>query len=510
MNKLKMIKIFSKRKEKVMKKLSCIVLTLMLVCTMIVPSFAATNNHTITLTGAEAGHTYEAYQVFAGNYSASKDNFSNVSWGKGVNGTELLADLSKTDAFKECMNAEDVAAVLSKMEDNSAALDAFAKVVSKHLTSTKSTANVQDANKNYVITVDADGYYFVKDVTDLTDKNDAATKYVLEVIGDATVAVKSDKPDVDKVIVNADSANGNDGKGTAVNVGDTVTFKVTSKVPKMDGYDKYDYIVKDTMSAGLTLNSDVKVTIGGQDYTGFTKEINGQNITITFNSFINQKDNAGKEIVITYSAVLNKNALTTDVENNSVYLEYSNKPENSEDHGKTPEKKVYVYDFDLQLDKYDGANEATKLAGAKFVLMNDEGKYYAVDSETKAVSWVADQKDAEEVMTDEKGYAEFTGLDAGKYQLKETVAPDGYNLLKNSVEVEITAKYDNDGKLIESSAKSVNAAQYEQTEEIANNTGMVLPSTGGIGTKIFYALGALLVIGSGIVLVVRRRLENEA
>lgn len=519
------------------KKLVSLMLTLIMVFAMAIPTFAAnTTAHTITIVNEEAGHTYTAYQVFKGDISDGK--LTNIEWGAGVNGESLLDALTKTEDFATCKTAEDVAKVLAIFGDNSEKLDAFAKVVGKNLSTIDagtSTETKSEGSSTYKINVVGDGYYLVKDTGNLTTESKpdlTATKYILKVVGDVTVTAKADKPDIDKVIVNADSANGSEGKGTAQDVGSKVDFKLISKVPAMDGYDTYTYIVNDTLSDGLTFNNDVKITINGTELikdTDYTVTVSGQSFTITFNNFINQKENAGKDIVITYSATINEKALTTDVETNTVNLEYSNDPNDSNSKGKTPDKKVYVYDFDIQIDKWaTGTSGNIKLADAMFVLKNSEGKYYYWDATNKKVEWKTVEnapdttnKTATEikaawealgvtvVTTDENGAAKFRGLDAGIYYLKEIAAPAGYNLLKVEVEVEITATYNEDGTLKASSAISTNKGQYVQTQSIENKSGAELPSTGGMGTTIFYVLGSILVLAAVVLLVTKKRMGEK-
>ena len=497
----------------------------------VIPASAAnTNAHTITITNTESGHTYAAYQVFAGDISNGK--LTNIVWGSGVNEEAILTALKapENSSYASCETAEDVADVVTRLDGEQ--LDAFAKVVGANLSTAAGTSTEVkgETSSTYTINVTGDGYYLVKD-TGAIGTNDAATKYILKVVGDVTVAAKAETPTIDKVIVNADSdANenpadeNNDGNGTAQDVGSVVNFKLTSKVPAMDGYDTYTYIVNDTMSNGLTFNNDVAVTINGAAYTDFTVAQNGQSFTITFNNFIDQKAKAGKDIIITYSAIINENALTTDKETNTVFLNYSNNPNDNASKGKTPDKVVYVYDFDIVIDKYTG-NETTgdRLAGAKFVLYkkaegSNTNKYYFYDSNTKKVEWVA-LADGEtvaaaitaskitEVETDVKGAATFQGLDTGTYYLHETAAPSGYNLLKGDVEVTITATYGNDGQIDSSSATSTNNGQYQQTQKIKNKAGATLPSTGGMGTTLFYVAGAGLVLVAVVLLITRKRMN---
>ena len=510
-----------------MKKLVSVLLTLAMALALTVPAFAAnTTAHTITITNEKAGHTYTAYQVFKGDITGVK--LTNIEWGNGVDGKALLDELVKQDAYKDCKTAEDVAAVLGKFNNNSTELDAFAKTVGAHLAtaagdSTQSAA-ATDGKYSYTINVSGDGYYFVKDTGAIGD-NDAATKYILQVLDNVNVEAKDEVPELDKIIIEAD--DGND-KGTSVDVGDSVKFQLNSKVPEMDGYDAYTYIVHDTMSNGLTFNNDVAVTIGSLEYTDFTVAQNGQSFTITFKNFISQKENAGKPIVITYTATLNEAALITDKETNTVNLEYSNDP-NAETTSHTPDKTVYVYDFDIVIDKYTGdVANGDRLADAMFVLKNSEGKYYYWNATAKKVEWkevaskpITTDLTSEQiesawealgvtvVTTDATGAAKFQGLDSGVYKLEEIAAPAGYNLLKEDVTVTITATYGDDGQITSSSATSTNNGQYQQTQKVENKAGLTLPSTGGIGTTIFYVLGSILVLGAGILLVTKKRMSSE-
>lgn len=509
------------------KKIASFVLALVMVFGMTVTAMAEnTTAHTITITNTKGGHTYEAYQVFKGDISDGK--LTNIEWGAGVKENELLTALKGMDnsPYTDCTSAEAVVAVLEKFKDNSEQLDAFAKVVGANLSSNVAGTSTEESSP-YTIKVNGDGYYLVKDNNAVAGQDDAATKYILKVVEDVSVEAKADTPTIDKVIVNADSANGGDGKGTSQDVGSSVKFKLTSKVPEMDGYDSYQYVVKDTLSEGLTFNDDVKVTINETEYKDFTIAQNGQTFTITFNNFINQKSNAGKDIVITYSATINEKALKTDVEKNTVHLEYSNNPNDSASIGKTPDKVVYVYDFDIQIDKYESGNETKKLTGAMFVLKNNEGKYYHWNDTGKKVEWVSvanepetTDKKAEEIKeawealgvtvatTDTSGVAKFQGLDSGNYNLKEIVAPAGFNLIKEDIPVEITASYNENGTLATSSATSTSNGQYSQTAKIENKGGTTLPSTGGMGTTIFYVLGGLLVAGAAVLLITKKRMNS--
>lgn len=485
---------------------------------------AEETTRTITIQGAKTDpkHSFSAYQVFKGNLSDGK--LVDVDWGDGINKTKILSALKTADnaTYESCETAQDVVDILVTFGDKSDKLYAFADVVAANLAEEASgTSELAEGATNYTISVQGDGYYFIKDTTDLSGKHDAITRYLLKVFKDETVTVKSEIPSIDKVIVNADSNDGNaDGNGTAVNVGEEVTFKLTSKVPDMDGYTTYEYIVNDTLSAGLSfVNDSVGVKIGGTDYTGFkVSDVTDGQFSITFNDFIDQKAQKNADIVITYKATLNQNALTTDKETNTVSLSYSNDPKDISKKGKTPDKTVYVYDFDIVIDKYTtttnpvtGKAEKTKLKNAEFILYKevaDSKLYYKWDGSSNTVSWVDEKNQATSVITDTNGAAKFTGLDAGEYKLEEIAQPDGYNLLTAPVEVSITATYNNDGTISASSAQSIDEnKQYSQTQSVENKAGSTLPSTGGIGTTIFYVLGGILMAAAVVLLITKKKMS---
>ena len=511
------------------RKLASLLLALVMVFALATTAFAANSTaHTITVTGGKPGHTYSAYQVFKGDISDGK--LTNIEWGDSVDGTAILAALKTGEgsAYAGCASAEAVAAVLEGFRDDSAEIDAFAKVVGAHL-KTAAAGTSTATQSSYTISVTGDGYYLVKD-TGTIGTDDAATKYLLKVIKDETIAVKTTIPDVSKKIL---SSTRNE-KGISAAVGQSVSFQLDSEVPSMDGYDTYTFKIHDTLSSGLTFNNDVVVKIDGTaltEDTDYTVTVTEQNITIEFLNMINRKSAAGKEIEVTYSATVNNQALTKDKEDNTVHLEYSNNPGEGGT-GTTQNKKVYVYDFDIVIDKWaQGSPSNIKLANAMFVLKNNEGKYYkytaASGDNAAKVEWVAvttepetNDKTAEQikaawetcgvtvVTTDANGAAKFQGLATGNYYLKEIAAPAGYNLLKSDVAVNITATYNDDGTLATTSATvGENNGQYSQSASVENKSGTQLPSTGGMGTTIFYVLGSILVIGAVVLLVTKKRMS---
>lgn len=505
---------------KKMKKIFAFMLALAMMLSLTgivnVGKASAEETRTITIKGAKTDpvHSFSAYQVFKGSISNGK--LVDVDWGDGVKDTILTSLQTKyPDTYGRCKTAQDVVDKLVIFSDKSDELYAFADVVAENLADQPSgTSQLLAGSSDYTISVKSDGYYFIKDTTNLADKHDAITRYLLKVFKNTDINVKSEIPSIDKVIVNADSNGGAaDGNGTAVNVGDEVEFKLTSKVPDMEGYKTYEYVVNDTLSTGLTYVDDsVNVTIGGNGYTGFiVSNVSGGKFSITFNNFINQKANKGKDIVITYKAKLNEQALATDKETNTVSLSYSNDPNDDSKKGKTPDKTVYVYDFDIVIDKYTTTTTGEiKLGEAKFILykeVNNVKQYYQKNTVDNTVNWVTDINGATSVTTDTNGAAKFTGLDAGVYMLEETEHPAGYNLLTAPVEVNITAEYNENGTIKTSSASTVGNGQYSKTQRVENKSGSTLPSTGGIGTTIFYVLGGILMAAAVVLLITKKKMS---
>lgn len=546
---------------KSMKKLVTLLLSLVMLCALAMPAMADEATPSITINGAVAGHTYDAYQVFKGVYykgsrqngtPAENEYLSDVQWGEGVNSNELLADLKDTDAdgkynaifgdaFKAAANAEDVAYVVANFDNKSAKLDEFARIVGKHLSRTVAgTTGKVVAGTEAKITGLSDGYYFVKDSdSSAIGAGEIATKFLVEVVGDANVTVKATAPTFKKEVVKDDNTTG---KGTSVNVGDKVTFRLTATVPDMSSFGtNYRFTMHDTLSKGLKYDEgqNYKVLIDGEvpeeaPGTFDRTPASGDTLeTIAFHiggDFLERNADKNKEnhypitIVVEYTATLTEDALKTNNETNKAYLEYSNDPSNSTSTGKTeetPTEIVHVYNFNINVDKYDGTDGTTtdkKLEKAVFVLYRYNGEtkeYYKWDNTDKKVTWVAENANPDQKTTDTNGKATFEGLKEGTYYLKEITAPDGYNKLKNPEKVEINAAYNADGTLkadaegCELQPDTDNGNHYYQVKSIANKAGAVLPSTGGIGTTIFYVLGSILALGAAVLLIAKKRMNGQ-
>lgn len=291
-----------------------------------------------------------------------------------------------------------------------------------------------------------------------------------------------------------------------VEVGQKLEYTIKGKVPDTTGFKDYTYEITDTMTDGLTFNeSSLVVKVGTTDVT------NDQKCTIlkgtaaapsTFKVSIKVKDcKVGEDIVVTYNATVNEKAVAV-VSTNKAELIYSTNPSTT-DTGKL-ESEHKVYSAQIEIKKFWTDNGVEKdLANVRFKLYKkatSEGQetinYYKYDETTQKVSWVNTIDDGTEVQTDDQGKAYFKGLANGTYYLVETKTPAGFNPLTGPEKVDVNGS--------ETNLQSLTA-----TSKIENKTGAVLPSTGGMGTTVFYVLGAVLVLGAGVLLVTKKRMSRN-
>ena len=460
---------------KTVARIASLLLALVMVFGLSVTAFAA-GPGTITVDNPLEGQTYTAYKIFDVTYDESKSTYAYSIAGD----SEWYAVVSPYDGITLTKAASENTYAVTKNDSFSAA--AFANVLNAAVAGkTGITLKLADGKAT---ATDLDlGYYFVTSTSgalcNLTTTNP-----------NATIHDKNDVP-FDKV----------DDK-TSVEVGETVSYTITGKVPDTTGFTTYEYTIADTMSAGLTFQKNVAVTVDGVTLDAgkyvLNQTDNGFTLTI---KVMELQEKVGKEIKVTYTAVTNDKAVTV-ISKNSATLTYSNNPTDSESKTTTPKYEETVYSAKLVIDKYQKDNKSKKLANAKFVLKNDEGKYYkytaATESAAAQVEWVKNQADATEVTTDTNGAAAFNGLKDGTYKLVETAAPAGYNLLANEVEVTING----------ADATEVDLSSLTATAKVENSTGTTIPDTGGIGTTIFYVAGGLLVLGAVILLITKKRMSS--
>lgn len=527
---------------KTTRRIASLLLALVMVIAMAAPVWAA-EGYTITINHASG--TYAAYQVFAGDLAQDQKTLSNIVWGSGVNGAALLEALTTEKievdgeevdnpeyiaAFADCKSAADVAEILAENKDDSEIAKAFAAVVGNYL-----TEFVAGTGTNTVTVEDA-GYYFLKN-TGVPDEDGVYTRYILCVVADTTVSHKGSVPTLDKEVEekNDSTDEATWGETADYDVGDTINYKLTGTLSdQYADYLSYYYCFSDTMSDGLKLDTEsIVITVNGIDITesfninatasGFTAASNLKEISAGKNADGEEVDvtiSATNKIIVTYSATLTEAAkVGAEGNKNEAGLSYNNDPyfegdgdgkpttpDEPDNPGETPKDTTIVFTYKTIVNKVD--EEGETLEGAGFTLY----KWYEEDEE-----WVV----VGDEITGETTFV-FSGLDAGKYKLEETTVPDGYNKAEDIIfYIESTLNdetetlddlivKDESGNTISGEDLTFTADKVagSVTTDVENKAGVILPSTGGIGTTIFYVVGGLLVAAAVVLLVTKRRMGD--
>lgn len=527
-------------------------------------SAAAATSYTLTITDARTGHEYNAYQVFDGDVSAeATKSMTNVIWGNGVNGENLLAAL-KADAkigstFAACSSAQDV---YNALAEHTELVDAFAKVVSANLNETNAAASTT-ATGGYEFTNLDGGYYFVKDKT--VPEADAYSKYMLKVVKNTTVSVKADQPKVEKKVYEEDYTGDKYGKGyndvADHFIGESVPFKLIGTLPSAEqfaAYDSYYYEFNDTLDAGfkapaagdftvkigdivVTENFDIDISnlidaSGNSIGTSISIKAKGNDIKQIMTDKGIDFSTATPKVTVDYKAVLDDDAVIgLNGNENKVDLKFSNNPnatgDGTNNTGKTPEDKVIVFTYEFDTLKVDSADDTKKLQGAEFTLQDKATGKFAKVVNGIFQGWV-DAAEASTLTTDENGLIAIKGMEGGTYIVKETKAPTDYNLPSEPFEITLKATkimsqdwnttasdalgefsatianpLPNTSNTATDNAK-VSVDGYTATLTVKNTKGAELPETGGIGTKLFYVGGGALVLASAVILVSKKRAKD--
>ena len=515
-----------------MKKLMAFVIAVAMVLAMGVSVFAA-DGKKITLTGGKAGHTYTLYQVFTGTVDG--DELTNIQWGSDVTADFKATKTTAAAYAQEVKEADDARAT------------AEALIAASALTGGKEVTLTADGN--VVFDNLAEGYYVVVDENGNTTpvEGDYTSAVIVQVVKSITMELKGSAPTSEK---KTKAEDGTVQDASDYDIGDDVPFQLkATTAANVAAYKKYHVTFQDKQSAGLDAPSKFTITVPGTDETmelaynateAVTKEVTfgegdkavtvivkAEKVTpdqgrtfavkVSFENADADKylpaDLNSSSILVDYTSKLNENANMGSTGNpNEMYINYSNNPEDDDDseEGKTPDDKVTVFTYKLQVNKTDAEGNALKGAGFTLYKKNAEGGYDAIGQEVSGADLTS---------------FTWAGLDSGSYKLVETKVPKGYNKA-DDITFDVVATYDTnsaDPQLTALEVKNVNPAEMQFSADkdadgttaaniatnVVNNSGAELPTTGGIGTTIFYIVGAILVVGGGILLVSRRRMSSN-
>lgn len=490
------------------KRVLALLAALALVLAMAVPAWAAStaatgNNHgssSITIDGAVNGKTYTLYRIFDVASKTDDGMVYNVTtaWkpffmdsGAGKEYVEIdslgqVKNLKKESFADDSENAKAFAA---------AAL-AWAKT-QPNIAVASVTANSNEAK----FTGLKEGYYLV-------DTTTGSLCSVGNVTGSTAVTIKEKNgvPSVDKLV--QEDSNGSWGDKNDAEIGQEVNFKTTINVTAGN---TTNYVLHDKMT-GLTYKADsiqitkangtVKLTEG----TDYNIETPSDDCSFEI-KFVDSKLNAGDVVVVTYTATVNADAVVAGTGNtNETWLDYGNDGHTTHDTTRT-----YVWEFKIyKYTKGAEESETVDLPGAEFVLYQKSGetKSYLTANGNKLTGWTPEENSATKFTSDNNGNVSISGLDAGEYYLKETKAPDGYNKLTDDIKVALTREYNESTNVGTASFAYSNETKADKVE-VENNAGTTLPSTGGMGTTVFYVVGGGLMAVAVVLLVTKKRMENK-
>ena len=469
--------------KKTFKKLFAALLAAALVLAMAVPAFAVTNatKGSITIDGTVSGETYTIYRMFKlDSYNAESNTYSYTvesAWEgffkTGAGGNYITLDGQNHPTW----TAAD--------ENDSTTVAAFAKAALAWAADKKISGTKETATGGTVTFSNLDlGYYLV-------DSSLGALCGLNTTTPNVTIKEKNGQPTIEKEVKNGDAwGTTNDAK-----IGDTVEFKITIHVEA----GAQSYKVTDTMEKGLSfISGSVKIdneALNDNNATLTLKQNDGDpTFTLAFaDSYVANK--VGQDIVVTYTATLNENAVVAG-NKNSATLHYSNK--------QTVNKETTTYTYEFDLLKVDGADHKL-LNGAEFKLYDAENGGSVIKVVPVAGGYrVANGDETGAVDTIKvNGKVHISGLDKTTYWLEETKAPDGYNKLTERKPVNLTNGSNN------TTLTSDTWSEADHGVAVENNAGAILPGTGGMGTTLFYVIGGGLMVAALVLLITKKRMEHK-
>ena len=471
------------------KKLAGLMLALVMVLAMALPAFAEGETGSITINDAVVGQTYTVYQILdLESYNASANAYAykaTTAWNTFINSDAIKGTYVEVDAqgYVTWKTGADAAA-FAKAAQKYAKDNSIANQGSVTATSTTVSFTGLDL-----------GYYLVDTTLGTLCSLDTTNP-------DVVMEEKNEVPTNVKTV--EEDSTGNYGATNDADIGQTVNFKST--ITAQAGAE--NYVFHDTMSSGLTYTGVTGITLNGtavdaSNYTVTAPAADGDTFDVTFTQAFCDTLKANDKIVISYTATLNENAVIAGEGNpNTSKVSYGD----STNTKYTPDSQTKTYTWDVDVFKYTMNGETeTALAGATFTLSknNDGSNPIVLVSEGNNVYRVAKTDETgtvTEITTDATGKFTIKGLDADTYYLTETAAPAGYNKLAGPVTIVIGENGVVNG--------TTEAPQGVDEVKVLNQSGTELPSTGGIGTTIFYAVGGALAVGAAILLVVKKRMKN--
>lgn len=558
-----------------MKRKLSILLVLIMVLAMGVPALAAGGTGSITINGNETfsldGREFNAYKILDVTLGANDAVAYSVPTGMETFYQAQFPSISATPPSSAFDQA--VMAAIGAMTTDSEAMEEFGKAA---LAAAKATGSgitpvsaTGTATPHTAVFSDIPlGYYVIEDTTTPAPGNVVSALMIDTTMPNAEIDVKATLPKIDKDILEGDPET--EEKTNEVSIGDTVKYQIKTQVPDMRGYNKYYFIVNDTLSKGLTYadNMIVKIDgvtkiVGADNDTGdyhVEKTDNSDGTTslvIVFHNFLQYKEGStGKDVVITFDAILNDEAAIGTSNDNDVTLTYSNNPKfdykgknipgDDEPTGETPKSTTKTYTTSITILKKDDKDNiltgaAFKITGEGVNLVVTTGDVFVEDTsgtfwklkdgsyttetpttateeyyESTTVKYKKESKvtiDSNatgidvEAFVDADGKVVFAGLGAGVYTITETVVPKGYNGMDP---IELTISFD---KTTEEFSVTSPAEMYGNTNtiklKVVNKTGAELPGTGGIGTTIFYVVGGVLALAAVVLLVTKKKMSSK-
>jgi fimbrial isopeptide formation D2 family protein/LPXTG-motif cell wall-anchored protein len=515
--------------KKTIQKLMAALLAVAMVCAMAIPAFAtdgdataaaATGTGSITIENAVTNQTYKIYRILNLEYHADTNSYrytANGAWEDFI--------LRENNNFMLDKETGAVTWINTNPENNGTAIQQIANSAGKYAEYTSNNVQEDGSAKANGITLTFSnlplGWYLV--VSDLVDLDKGALCSIGTTDPNAVIREKNSKPTIEKEVYEGDTL----GYSNDAGIGDTVKFQ--TRIHVTDG-NPTNYVLHDTMSNGLKFN-EKSVTVllmrdpktGGSNYSGNLTPgtdyelVTSTSDTCTFEIKFLKPLKPYDYIQVDYSATVTSDAVigTTGNDNKAV-LTYGNNSTTTE----SSTTKTYVWEMGVRKFANLGGDDTNHaLADAEFQLYKKDGdtQKYAKFVETSTTSvykltgWTNNATEAIKVKTPANGNITFEGLDAGTYYLEETKAPVGYNKLTAPITVVIDR-----GTLPTVASQTISyTVKYGDTTaadhvvRVENKAGVELPSTGGMGTTLFYVIGGGLMVAAIVLLVTKKRMENK-